>query len=413
MRNTLLSILAILPTAAFAGDNWPQFRGPRGAGHSDARGLPLRWSEMENIRWKTAIHGKGWSSPVVWGEQVWLTTAPPDGKELCGVCVDRRSGKIVHDLPIFAVEKPAFCHAFNSHASPTPAIEEGRVYLHFGSAGTACVDTAAGKTLWSRRDFPCDHWRGPGSSPILHGDLLYLTFDGYDRQYVVALDKKTGKTIWKKDRSIDYGNTDGDGKKAYGTPAAIEIGGTTQLVSPSAVGTLAYDPLTGAEIWKVQHGGMNVAQPPLFGNGLLYLCTGDGGFRLYALRPDGQGDLTKSNVAWTCNRNAPSRCGPLLVGDLLFFNNEQGMVSCLEAKTGKSIWTERLKGKFSSSPLHAEGRLYFLSEDGPTFVVAADRAFQLLATNALDDGCMASPAAAGKALFIRTKTHLYCIESPK
>ena len=410
MRLIYLLTLALLPAAATAGDVWPQFRGPQGAGRSDARGLPVHWGEAKNVRWKTPIHGKGWSSPVVWGDQIWLATARPDGKELYGVCVDRRSGKVVHDLLLFTDEKPAFCHAFNSYASPTPVVEEGHVYLHFGSAGTACVDTATGKTVWTRRDFPCNHWRGPGSSPVLFGDLLFLTFDGYDRQYVVALDKRTGSTVWQKDRSIDYGTNNGDYKKAYCTPAVIEVNGKPQLVSPSAIGTIAYDPSNGEEIWKVKHGGMNVAQPPLYGDGLLYLCTGDGGFRLYALRPDGRGDLTQTGIEWKHNRNAPSRCGPLLVDGLLFFNSEQGVVTCLEAKTGKEVWTERLKGRFSASPLYADGHLYFFSEDGPAYVAEAGRTWKLLATSTLDDGFMASPAVAEKSLILRTKTHLYCIE---
>jgi outer membrane protein assembly factor BamB len=410
MRTTLLLTLVLLPTVVAAEENWPQFRGPHGDGHTDATGLAVHWGETENVLWKTPIHGKGWSSPVVWGDQVWLATARPDGKELYGVCVDRHSGRVVHDLLIFTSEKPAFCHPFNSYASPTPVIEEGRVYLHFGSAGTACVDTASGKTLWTRRDFPCDHWRGPGSSPVLFRDLLILTFDGYDHEYLVALDKRTGATVWRKDRNIAYGTDNGDVKKAYATPTIIEVAGKPQLVSPSAGATMAYDPSTGAEIWRVHHGGMNVAQPPLFGNGLLYLCTGDGGFRLYALRPDGHGDVTESHVVWKHSKNVPSRCGPLLVGDLLFFNHEQGAVTCLDAITGKEVWTQRLKSRFSSSPLSAEGRLYFFSEDGPAYVVGAGRAWKPLATNTLDDGFMASPAVAGRSLFLRTKTNLYCIE---
>jgi outer membrane protein assembly factor BamB len=410
MQAIFLLLLTLIPLPVVREDVWPQFRGPNGAGLSRARGLPLHWSEKENIRWKTPIHGKGWSSPVILGEQIWLTTARPDGKELYGVCVNRQTGKLVYDILLFTDEKPAFCHAFNSYASPTPAIEEGRVYLHFGSAGTACVDTVSGKILWTRRDFPCDHWRGPGSSPVLFRDLLLLTFDGYDRQYIVALDKRTGATVWKKDRSIDYRTSNGDAKKAYATPTVIEVGGKPLLVSPAAAGTIAYDPSTGNEIWSVRHGGMNVAQPPLYGDGLLYLCTGDGGFRLYSLKPDGHGDVTQSHVVWKHSKSVPSRCGPLFVGGLLFFNNEQGVVTCLEAKTGKEIWTERLKGRFSSSPLYAEGRLYFFSEEGPAYVVKASRTWKVLATNSLDDGFMASPAVAGTSLILRTKTQLYCVE---
>jgi outer membrane protein assembly factor BamB len=406
-----LLAFATFPGVTTGDAYWPQFRGPQGAGQAGATGLPLSWSESKNIRWKTEIHGKGWSSPVVWKDQIWVTTALSDGKELYGVCLDRRTGAIVHDLLLFSDEHPAFCHAFNSYASPTPAIEDGRVYLHFGSAGTACVDTATGQTVWARRDFPCNHWRGPGSSPVLFRDLLFLTFDGYDHQYVVALNKRTGDTVWKKDRSIDYRTDNGDFKKAYGTPSVFTIGGKPQLVSPSAVGTISYDPFTGAEIWSVRHGGMNVAQPPLHGNGLFYLCTGDGGFRMYALRDDAKGNVADCQVVWKHAKNAPSRCAPILEDDCLLFSNEHGAVTCLEAKTGRELWTERLNGRFTASPLCADGRLYFFSEDGPAYVAAADKStWRVLATNTLDDGFMASPAVAGKSLFLRTKTHLYCVE---
>jgi outer membrane protein assembly factor BamB len=247
MHPTLLLLTALLPAADRPlTHTWPEYRGPHGDGHAVATRLPVRWSEKENIRWKTAIHGKGWSSPVVWGNQIWMTTAPEDGKERFAVCVDRRTGKMLHDIKVFDDPKPAFCIAFNSYASPTPAIEAGRVYVHFGSCGTACLDTATGKTLWSRRDLPCDHWRGPGSSPILYKGLLFILFDGYDRQYVVALDKRTGKTVWKRDRDIDYGTDNGDLKKAYGTPSVINVAGKPQLVSSAAAATLAYDPFTGS-----------------------------------------------------------------------------------------------------------------------------------------------------------------------
>jgi len=197
--------------AARAAENWPQFRGPHGNGRADKAKLPLTWSEKKNIVWKTPIHDKGWSSPVVWGDQVWLTTAKEDGKQLFAVAVDRASGKVLHDIKVFDVEAPSeLWRKFNSFASPTPAIEEGRVYVHFGTYGTACLDTKSGKTLWQRRDLHCDHFRGAASSPILYGDRLFLTFDGYDAQYLVALHKKSGETVWRKDRAIDYKTTDGE-----------------------------------------------------------------------------------------------------------------------------------------------------------------------------------------------------------
>jgi outer membrane protein assembly factor BamB len=401
----------LYPSRASAGDNWPEFRGPLGNGHADATGLPVRWSETENIRWKTPIHDKGWSSPVIWGSQIWLTTATADGTQLFAVGIDRDTGKILHDIKVFDVEKPAFCHPFNSYASPTPVIEEGRVYVHFGSYGTACLDTASGRTLWSRRDLPCDHFRGPGSSPILYGNLLFIAFDGFDQQYVVALDKTTGRTVWKRDRDIDYGTTNGDLKKAYGTATVIKVDGTDQLVSPSAVATIAYDPATGQELWKVYHGGMNASARPLYGQGLLFISTGHpGAFRLFAMRPNGHGDITKSHVVWKLDRGVPLRPSLLLIEDLLYMVNETGVASCLEAQSGQRVWQQRLGKEYTASPMYADGRLYFFDQEGSGHVLQAGREAKVLANNRLDDGCMASPAVAGKALYVRTRTHLYRIE---
>jgi outer membrane protein assembly factor BamB len=410
---TLFATLS-LAAAVVAGDNWPRFRGPHGDGHADAAKLPLTWSESENVVWKTPIHDRGWSSPVVWGDQVWLTTAKANGTELFAVCVDRATGKVVYDFKLFDVARPdPLNNPTNSYASPTPAIEEGRVYLHFGSYGTACLDTKTAKVLWARRDLPCDHWRGPASSPVIYRDLLILTFDGHDVQYLAALDKATGKTVWKKDRSFEYGKLDGDLKKGYSTPSVITVSGKEQLVSASAFGTIAYDPQTGDELWKITHGGMNTAVTPLYGHGKVFVCTSDGGLQLVAVRPDGSGDVTKTHIEWTLNKNVPNRSSPLLVDDLLYMANGQGILSCIDVKTGKPVWQERIGGAYWASPVYAAGRLYFFNDTGTAVVGEPGRSWRKLAENKLDDGCMASPAVAGEALFVRTKTHLYRIEEKK
>jgi outer membrane protein assembly factor BamB len=412
MRISAILLTVASLAAAAAGENWPQYRGPHADGHSDATGLPLTWSEKENVVWKTAIHDKGWSSPVVWGDQVWMTTAKADGTQMFAVCVDRKSGEVLHDLKVFDVEKPdPLSNQTNSYASPTPTIEEGRVYVHFGSYGTACLDTKTGAKLWERRDLRCNHWRGPASSPILFGDLLILTFDGYDAQYVAALDKKSGQTVWKQDRErdFDYGTDDGDRRKAFGTPSLITVKGKPELISPAAIATTAFNPLTGDVLWVVYHGGMNVTQPPLFGFDKVFLCTGDGGLKMLAVRPDGAGDVTKTHVDWTYNKNVPSRSSPILVDDLLYFTNEGGMLSCIDAKSGEFVWQERLGGSFWASPIYADGRLYLFNDSGTTAVGEPGRTWKKLALNKLDDGCMASPAVAGKSLFVRTRTHLYRI----
>ncbi len=407
----ICAVLAIgtLFVAAQAEENWPAFRGPTGNGLAKSSSAPIRWSETENIRWKTAIHGKAWSSPVLWGKQIWMTTATPDGKELFAVCVDRETGRITLDRKVFDVPEPAFCHPFNSYASPTPVVEEGRVYVHFGSPGTACLDMTTGQTLWERRDLPCDHYRGAGSSPILVGDLLILTLDGFDLQYLVALDKHTGKTVWKKPREIAYSTSDGDYRKAFSTPAVLNVGGKPQLISPSAEATIAYDPATGAELWRVRHGGMNAASRPVFGHGLIYLTSGHTA-QLWAVRQGLSGDLTETGVAWRVVRGVPTRASLLLVGDLLFMVSDQGVASCLDARTGKTHWQERLGGGYSASPVSCNGCVYFADELGKTHVLKAAPRFERLAVNELDEGCMASPAIVDRALYLRTRTHLYRIE---
>ena len=236
--------ITCLAFPATASENWPEFRGPQGDGQAPEANLPTSIDESV-VAWETPIHGKGWSSPVVWGNQIWLTTATEDGKQMSVICVDRQSGEIVHDLVLVENDEPAFCHPMNSYATPTPVVEQGRVYIHFGSYLTACLDTQDASVIWKRVDLPCDHHRGPASSPILFDGKLFVAYDGFDQQYVVALDKKTGETIWKQKRNIDYGTDNGDRMKAYCTGQVIEVGGRNQLVYPSAVASIAYDPLTG------------------------------------------------------------------------------------------------------------------------------------------------------------------------
>jgi outer membrane protein assembly factor BamB len=422
-RLVLLSHLVLLCAGVARGDeNWPQFRGPTGQGLSTARGLPLTWSETENVRWKTAIHGKAWSSPVIWGGQVWLTTATEDGRALYAMALERESGRIRHDLKLFEVAEPQYADKFNSYGSPTPVIEEGRVYVTFGSPGTACLDTGTGRVLWQRRDLECNHWRGAGSSPTLWGNLLILHFDGADRQYVVALDKRNGRTVWQTKRSVDFQDLtpegkptrDGDFRKAFSSPLVITHEGRPLLLSVGSKATYCYDPATGEELWRVEenrhHSG---TVRPVAGHGLVFTTTGLAKGELWAVRLGGQGVVTGTHVAWKAVRNVPNRPSPLLVGDLLYLvHQDGGVATCLEALAGREVWSERLPGtgNHSASPLYAEGRLYFFNERGHGLVVQAGREFKVLAENRLDDGMMASPAAAGKALYLRTRTHLYRIE---
>ncbi len=373
-------------------------------------GLPLRWSETENVKWKTAIHGRGWSSPVIWGDQIWMTTATEDGHEQYVVCVDRSSGKIVHDIHLFHNDKLQITNPLNSYASPSPVVEAGRVYVHFGVYGTACLDTQSGRVLWTRRDIYCDHFRGPGSSPMLVDDLLVFHMDGIDVQFVIALDKKTGKTVWRTNRSTDFGARDGDFRKAYTTPLLIDFAGRRQLICVGAVEAMSYDPATGKELWKVRYNGFSEAARPLFGFGLVFINTGSGSEQVWAVRPDGVGDVTATHVAWKFRKSVSRRSSPILVDDLIYMVSDDGIASCLEAKTGKLVWRQRMGGQYSASPTAAEGRIYLFSHEGPATVIAPGRTYKPLAVNRLDEGFMASAAVAGKAIFLRTKTHLYRVE---
>ena len=434
-RNTfaLLLAFALVAPAALAEEYWSQYRGPHGDGTSSAKGLPTTWSETEHVKWKTPFSSKewkAWSSPVVWKDQIWFTNAPPfkageapksssgepatvdEPTKLYAVCLDLVSGKIVHNIKVFDIPRPQFCIERNSYASSTPCIEEGRVYVHFGAHGTACLDTATGKPIWSRQDLKCDHFRGAASSPILWQDLLILTFDGFDYQYLTALSKKTGETVWRTDRKFDYGTDNGDAMKAYSTPQVVDTGKRLELVSPSAGATAAYDPRTGKELWRVKSMGMNSACRPTIGNGMAFISTADGGMQFFAVELGGNGDVTSSNVVWKQPKGAPRYSSPLFVDGLLYTGNEKGIAYCLDPETGELVWDEKkLGGLFMSSPIYADGKLYFFSEEGTCHVLAPGRQFKLLATNTLTGGrIMASPAVAGRSLIVRTTDGVYRIE---
>jgi outer membrane protein assembly factor BamB len=422
----LITIIIALAGQAKAGADWPEFRGPWGDGHVSApgdsklAGFPLHWSDTENVKWKTEIPDRGWSTPVVMDGQVWLTTATADGHDFFALCVDADSGKIRFNEKIFHSDTPEpLGNNVNSYATPSPVIERGRVYVHFGSYGTACLDTVSDKIIWKRDDLPCRHYRGPSSSPILFENLLILTFDGANFQYSAALDKNTGRTVWKTDRSVawkdenDAGQMakDGDRRKAHSTPLIVTANGKLQMLSAGAKAAYAYDPRTGKELWRVQYYDWSAAPRPLFDNGLAYFVTGLTKTELLAVKTDGEGDVTDSHVQWRTKTHVGKYSSPILVDGLIYTAADESFVSCLEAATGNVVWNERIGGGYQASPIYADGRLYFFNQQGTTTVLKPGRTCEILATNTLADGFMASPAAAGKAFYLRTRTHLYRIES--
>ena len=422
-------LLAALIFGSFtASADWPDFRGPWGDGHVSAKGdtnllgFPLRWSETNNIKWKTEIPYRGWSTPAVMGDQVWLTTATDDGHDYFAICVVKENGKILFNEKILHTDNPEPLGngaSMNCYATPSPVIEPGRVYVHFGSAGTACLDTRTGKVVWKRNDLPCRHYRGASSSPVLFEDLLILTFDGANLQYLAGLDKKTGETVWKTNRSVAWNDEnapgayakDGDLRKAHGTPLIATVSGKPQLLSVGAKASYGYDPRTGHEIWRVEYNDWSNAPRPLFDRDMAYIVTGLMKRELWAVKAGGHGNVTDTHVAWKLNVHVGKYASPLLVNGLIYTAADESFVTCVEAASGQVVWSERIGGKYAASPIYADGRLYFFSQDGMTTVLKPGRALEVIATNTLANGFMASPSADGKAFYLRTKTHLYRVEN--
>jgi len=408
----LLLVLALHATVR-AGDAWPDYRGPSFNGHVDAPDLPVEWSEHRNITWKTPIHDRGHSTPVIYGDQIWLTTATRDGHKLYVLCIDKNNGDILHDIKLWDIAEPQFAHSLNSYASPSPVIEEGRVYVHFGTYGTACLDTKTAEVLWQRRDINCQHFMGPGSSPILFEDLLIFHVDGADVQFVIALDKTSGQTVWKTERSVDYDRERiiPDRRKAYCTPEIRQVGDRLEMVSVGPQGVWAYNPRTGEELWKLRFVGYSNVARPVFIDDLAIINTGFDRAQLLAVKLGGKGTLGDEHLAWRETRNIGKKPSPVLVDGLLYNIDDGGITMCLDARTGKRLWRERIEGNYSASPIYANGRIYVSNQEGRTTVIKAGREFEVIAENDLDEGFMASPAVVGDALFLRTNTHLYRIEN--
>ncbi len=390
---------------------WPQFRGPAGDGVSIASGIPTEWSERKNVVWKTPISGKAWSSPVIWGNEIWLSNATEDGKVMSVLTIDRRTGAVLRNLEVIHNKElqPDF-HEANSYASPTPVLDGSQAYFHFGAYGTFAMDRKTGEVLWERRDLPCNHFRGPGSSPILFRDFLIFHMDGFDVQYAIALNKKTGETVWKSPRQIEYGTDNGDFYKAFSTPTLIRFGDELQMISPTSKATLALNPNTGEEIWRVTYDEFSATARPLFDGQRVYLNTGFSRAHLMAVRPNGRGIITRSHVDWEVDRGIGSKPSQLLHRDWIFNVSDSGVACCLRKSDGELVWQHRLGGDFSASPILIEDKLYLFDHEGKGYVIAADETGTILATNHLDSGCMASPAAVAGSLIVRTKQALYCIE---
>jgi|HubBroStandDraft_2_1064218.scaffolds.fasta_scaffold26631_2 outer membrane protein assembly factor BamB len=413
---TLLPVLGVglcllVTTASLRADEWTQFRGPNGQGRCASTDLPVTWSEHEGIVWKTPIAGRGWSSPVTLDGSIWLTTATESGHSLRALCLAADTGKVRWDVEVFHADNPQHINAKNSHASPSPIVEPGRLYVHFGAAGTACLDSATGKILWRNQDLVIDHGEGAGSSPVLFEDLLIVNCDGTDRQFVVALSKQTGQIAWKSKRSISVDEKRPDMRKAFSTPALVDVAGRPQLISPAAEEVNAFDPRTGAELWCVRYSGWSEVPVPLLDHDRVYVVTDFSAPQLWAIRLGGRGDVTHSNVLWKMPRQVGASASPVLAEGRVYDVTDQGVLSCISPETGRPIWQHRVGGTFSASLLSLGRYVYCVNEQGKTTVIRPGKSFEQVAANELDGRILATPTVCGRALLLRTDSHLYRIEA--
>lgn len=412
-RSSLTAVLLLFLSfgVLHAEGDWSEFRGPLGNGHANVQQAPLRWSHKENVRWKQAMPGEGWSSPVLSQGKLYLTAAVPreedgqNGFDLKLLVLAARTGEIEQQIAIFeqAPEAPKI-HGKNSHASPTPLIQGDYVYVHFGHQGTACV-TKSGRVVWKNASLTYRPVHGNGGSPILVGRALVFSCDGASEPFVVALDKNTGQELWRTTRKVDATK-----KFSFSTPHVIDVEGQLQVISPGSDCVVAYDPKNGNEIWTVKYDGYSVIPRPIFHQGLLYICTGYDSPSMICIEPTGRGDVTDSHVKWTIRKGVPHTPSLLALGSEIYMVSDRGVATCLDAASGETHWQKRLGGKFSASPILAAGHIYFQSEDGVTTVVRPGRTYQMIAVNEMEDErTLASLAVAENTFFIRTAKHLYRI----
>ncbi len=400
--------------------NWIFFRGSDLNGIAETTGIPLKW-DAGKVSWQTAIHDRGYSSPVIYGNQIWVTTASPDGKSLYAVAVDYNTGKIIHDINVFNPVEIEKKNSLNTYATPTPCVEKGFVYVHYGSLGTACINTTNGEVVWRVTDLKCKHVQGPASSPIIYKNLLILHFEGTDVRYIVALDKSNGKLVWRTDRPPEpYEPLTVIGRKAYITPIILNVKGRDMLISVGSALCQALDPNTGKEIWRVIGGGESTVAMPITEKGILYWYTGfmvdsDGSkyTEMLAVNPDGSGDITSTNVLWK-KRDPLSQnqmLTPLIKDGLIYTVTTRNNMMCIDAATGEEVWSLRTRSAFNASPIYADGLVWFFSVKGEVLALRPGRKYEVVAQSQMDSGIWATPAFLRNSVILRTENFLYKINN--
>jgi outer membrane protein assembly factor BamB len=408
-----ISLVLLLSTSLLTAADWPEFRGSNAQGQSDATNLPLTWSPTAGIAWKAPLSGIGWSSPVVIGDRIFLTSALPVGgvedpkanRSLHALALDAATGKPVWDVEVFTATSPRM-HRKNSHASPTPVFENGRLYVHFGHLGTACLDAATGKPVWATQEYAYSPVHGAGSSPVLFEDMLIFSADAETEPKVIAIDKATGKQRWAFARQSDAKK-----KFSFCTPLIIDVNGQKQLISPGSGVVNALNPKTGEEIWRCYYDqGYSVVPRPVYAHGTVFVSSSYDKPVLLAIKVDGKGDVTGTHVAWTIDKAVPHNPSMAVIGDEIYFVADNGILTCADAKTGQIHYSERCTGPISASLMVADGKLYLQDEKGLGVVVKPGKTFQILAQNNLDERSLASYAVIDSDLLIRTEGNLYRIK---
>jgi outer membrane protein assembly factor BamB len=414
MIRTLVFTLFALSTHAA---DWPQFRGPTGDGKATVKNLPLKWGPDQNIAWRAEIPGSGWSSPVLADGKVYLTTAvvtkgseasPKADRSLRALCLDAAGGKVLWDVEVFKQEgakAPDSIHRKNGHASPTPIVAEGRLYVHFGHQGTACLDLT-GKKLWENRSFFYQPQHGNGGSPVLVDGNLIFSCDGREEQFILALKASNGAKAWKFPRP-----TEASKKFAFATAAVFTIGGKKQVISPGADMVNALDPATGKEFWRATYEGYSNVPMPAYGDGLVFVSSAFDTPEVLAIDPNGGGDVTDTHVKWIETKYAPKTPSMIFDNGLLYMVTDSGIVACREGKSGTLLWeSERILRDCSASPVLCEGKIYALDEFGKCAILAAGREYKLLGTNEFpDEKTLASIAVDDGTIYLRGEKTLYCI----
>lgn len=404
-RVLLATCVCLFPASQSLAD-WPDFRGPARDGVVRNLQLPKSWSAEENIRWRTEIPGEGWSSPIVIGEMIYLTAAIPNdsGYALALFSIQANSGEIQNRVQLFQESSDApDIHKKNSHASPTPIFDGTHLFVHFGHQGTACV-TLDGSVVWKNDSLAYPPVHGNGGTPAVVEDLVIFSRDGADISQITALDKRTGKVVWERERDVEA-----DKKFSFCTPLMLELDGRQQLILPGSNVVQSLDPKTGQEHWRLRYEGYSVIPRPIYHAGLVFVCTGYNRPSILAIDPTGSGDVTDTHLKWQSNSNIPHTPSIIALDGKIAVVSDKGIACCFDATTGEELWKERIGGNFSASPLLVGTEMYLLSEEGVCTILDIAGQPTEIAVNKIGERCLASMAVVDQDLLLRSDTALYRI----